>query len=102
MARIGPALLLVTAGAILAYAVTFTVPGVDINVVGEILFLVGLLWLAIQVGLEVAAIRASRPRPAAPPPSPRPERRPPERPYDPVVGPPEEERPTRVATRRDR
>ncbi len=83
--RTAPALALFTVGAILAYAVNASVPGVDINVVGTVLALVGLLWLAVEIGLEVAAMRRRRPprreRPAAdaPPPPRRTE------PYDPVI-----------------
>ncbi len=55
--RTAPALALFTVGAILAYAVNVSVPVVDINVVGTVLALVGLLWLAVEIGLEVAAAR---------------------------------------------
>ncbi len=83
--RTAPALAVLTVGAILAYAVNASVPGVDLNVVGTVLALVGLLWLAVEIGLEVAATRRRRPsreRPAEPPP---PARRP--EPYDPVIRP---------------
>jgi hypothetical protein len=115
---IGTALLLVAVGAILAYAVDVDVPGVDVQTVGSVLFFVGLLGLAITVGLELLSQRARRPslaaveprvrervrprdvvdaRPVARRPAP-----PPPAPYDPVVGPPAGDpatRPTRVARR---
>jgi hypothetical protein len=58
--RIGTSLTLVAAGLILAYAVDFEVPGVDVRTLGAILFYVGLLGLLIAIGLEVLAGRARR------------------------------------------
>ena len=80
--RIAPALVLTALGAILADAVTVDVPGIDLNALGAVLFFVGLLWLAVEVGVQLATTRPRRPRRAAPPPPPR---REPERPYDPVL-----------------
>ncbi len=60
--RTAPALALLTVGAILAYAVNVSIPGLDINVVGIVLALVGLLWLAVEIALEVATMRRYRPR----------------------------------------
>ena len=90
--RIGPAIVLVVVGAIFAYAVNWDVPGFDIRAAGAVLFWVGLLWVAVEVGLVVAASRPARPRAprvkerAAPPPAARPV----ERPYDPIMPPPRE------------
>ena len=102
---IGTALLLVAVGAILAYAVDFDIPGIDVQTVGNVLFFVGMLGLAITIGMELLAQRARRPvapvaprgrervrerevadaypvaRRVSPPP-------PPAAPYDPIVGPP--------------
>ncbi len=102
---IGTALLLVAVGAILAYAVDVDIPGVDVQTVGSVLFFVGLLGLAITIGMELLAQRARRPVAAPAPRVPRRDRervvadpRPiarravppaaPAAPYDPVVGPP--------------
>jgi hypothetical protein len=49
---IGGSLLLVAIGAILKYAVTFTVSGVNIHVVGVILMIAGILGLVL--GLFIA------------------------------------------------
>ena len=82
--RTAPALALFTVGAILAYAVNVSVPGVDVNTVGTVLALVGLLWLAVEIGLEFAAMRRHRPRRERPrkdePEPPRPAAA-----YDPVI-----------------
>jgi hypothetical protein len=80
--RIAPALLLTAIGAVLADAVTFDIPGMDRNALGAVLFFVGLLWLAVEVGVHLLTTRPRRPRRAAPPP---PARRGPRRPYDPVL-----------------
>ena len=79
--RIAPALVLTAFGAVLADAVTFEVPGIDRNALGAVLFFVGLLWLAVEVGVQLATTRPRRPRRPAPPPP----RREPQRPYDPVL-----------------
>jgi hypothetical protein len=50
---IGSSLLLIAAGAILRYAVTATVAGVDIHTVGTILLVVGVVGLAIGLWLAV-------------------------------------------------
>jgi hypothetical protein len=60
--RIAPALLLTALGGVLADAVTVNVPGIDLNALGVVLFFVGLLWLAIEVGLQLAARRPPRAR----------------------------------------
>jgi hypothetical protein len=82
--RTAPALALLTVGAILAYAVNVSVPVVDVNTVGTVLALAGLLWLAVEIGLEFAAMRRRRPRRERPrEEAPEPAR--PEAPYDPVI-----------------
>jgi hypothetical protein len=79
--RIAPALLLTALGGILADAVTLDVPGIDLNALGVVLFFVGLLWLAVEVFIELSARRRPRAPRAAPPPP----RREPARTYDPVM-----------------
>lgn len=54
--RIGSALFLISVGAILKWAVTGGISGIDVHVVGVILILVGL----VGVGLEVARWRSRR------------------------------------------
>ena len=81
--RIGQALLLTAFGAILADAVTFSVPGIDRNALGAVLFFVGLLWLAVEVALVLVPGHRRRPRR----PAPTRVRRPPPPPYDPVLPP---------------
>jgi hypothetical protein len=81
--RIAPALLMTALGGVLADAVTLDVPGIDVNALGAVLFFVGLLWLAVEVGLQLAVRRPPRPRRAAP----APVRREPRRTYDPVMPP---------------
>jgi hypothetical protein len=79
---------MIAIGAILGTAVTDGVPGIDLGALGSILVLTGLLWLAVQVGLEVLAARRARPPRPAPPPAPRPAARQDPKPYDPIVPPP--------------
>jgi hypothetical protein len=47
--NIGVSIFLITLGAILAFAVNATVSGIDINVVGVILLVVGIGWLALSL-----------------------------------------------------
>jgi hypothetical protein len=61
---IGTSILLIAVGAILKYAVTATVSGVDINTVGVILMVVGvvglvlsLLWMTIWADRRRAVVR---------------------------------------------
>lgn len=49
--RIGSALFLIAVGAILTWAVTGHVSGINLHVVGVILILVGLVGLAIEMSL---------------------------------------------------
>jgi hypothetical protein len=60
--RIGSALFLVAAGAILYFAVTATVAGIDIQIVGLILMVIGV------IGFVLALFMANR---ASNPPAPR-------------------------------
>ncbi len=46
---IGTSIVLIAIGAILKYAVEFSVSGIDINVVGTILLLIGILGLVIAL-----------------------------------------------------
>jgi hypothetical protein len=59
--NIGVSIFLITLGAILAFAVNATVSGLDINVIGVILLIVGLGWLALSlVLLSTRRTRISR------------------------------------------
>lgn len=49
--NIGVSIFLITLGAILAFAVNATISGLDINVIGVILLVVGLGWLALSLVL---------------------------------------------------
>lgn len=49
--NIGLSVFLITVGAILAFAVHTTVSGLDIQVVGGILMVVGVLWLVLTLVL---------------------------------------------------
>jgi beta-lactamase regulating signal transducer with metallopeptidase domain len=51
---IGTSLLVIAAGAILRYAVTATVAGVDVQTVGSILLVVGVVGLVIGLWLEIS------------------------------------------------
>jgi hypothetical protein len=63
---IGGSLLMIAIGAILHYAVTATVAGVDIQTVGTILIVVGIVGLILGLFLEFG--RGSRYREPPPPP----------------------------------
>lgn len=93
--RIGTSLALIAVGLILAYAVDFDLPGIEVSVLGSILFFVGLLGLILTVWLETAA---RRPRRESRPPRPEPRREPVRDAYDPVVGSP---RPPRDRSREE-
>ncbi len=60
--RIGLSLILLAAGAILTWAVTATVSGVDIRVVGVILMIVGALGLIFSLALGSSMGRGVRRR----------------------------------------
>lgn len=72
---IGSSLFLIAVGAILKFAVTATVAGVDIQVVGLILMIVGGLGLIVGLALIISSRRP--PAPPAPPMTPPPTNRPP-------------------------
>jgi hypothetical protein len=65
---IGSSLFLIAVGAILKFAVTAQVAGVDLQVVGVILMIVGVVGLAL--GLALLAFNRGRTPPPPPPPSP--------------------------------
>jgi hypothetical protein len=64
---IGTSLFLIALGAILNYAVTAHVAGVDINVVGVILMIVGLVGLVLGLGMWISARNDVRRAPPPPP-----------------------------------
>jgi hypothetical protein len=64
---IGTSLFLIAVGAILKFAVTTHVTGVNLHVVGVILMVVGAVGLVIGLGLLMSA-RASARQPPPPPP----------------------------------
>jgi hypothetical protein len=72
---IGTSIVLIAAGAILKYAVTADVSGIDIQTVGTILLLVGILGLILSLiytfAWSDAARRRRAPDPYDPPPPPR-------------------------------
>ena len=57
---IGTSLLVIAAGAILRYAVTATVAGVDLQTVGSILLVVGVVGLVIGLWLEISGRERDR------------------------------------------
>jgi uncharacterized membrane protein YidH (DUF202 family) len=65
---IGTSLFLIAVGAILKFAVTADLAGVDLQVVGVILIVVGLVGLVLGLGLWISA--RSDVRRAGPPPPP--------------------------------
>jgi Domain of unknown function (DUF6458) len=60
---LGASLFLVAVGAILHFAVTAEVSGIDIQIVGTILMVVGVLGFAISLALWIAARKSGRPAP---------------------------------------
>jgi len=64
---IGSSLFLIAVGAILKYAVTAHVAGVDLNVVGVILMLVGIVGLVLGLGMWISARGDARQVPPPPP-----------------------------------
>ena len=65
---IGTSLFLIAVGAILKYAVTADLAGVDLNVVGVILMIAGLVGLVIGIGFYISERADRRIPPDAPPP----------------------------------
>jgi tetrahydromethanopterin S-methyltransferase subunit E len=49
MADVGPPIALIAVGLILWLAVTATIAGISIQTIGLILFLIGVVWLAIEL-----------------------------------------------------
>ncbi len=68
MPGIGTSLFLVAAGAILRYAVTITVAGVEVTTVGLILMIVGVVGLLISLSVIVLRARDTRGRRSGVPP----------------------------------
>ena len=58
---IGTSLFLIAVGAILKYAVTATVAGIDVHTAGLILMVVGVVGLVIGLFLMTQTTRAERP-----------------------------------------
>jgi len=58
---LGVSLLLIAVGAILKFAVSATLAGIDIGTVGIILMIVGIVGLIITLGLQVADRAEGRP-----------------------------------------
>lgn len=65
---IGSSLFLFAVGAILKYAVTADVAGVDLDVVGVILMIVGIVGLVLGLGMYISARGAAGRQPPPPPP----------------------------------
>jgi signal transduction histidine kinase len=65
---IGSSLFLIAVGAILKFAVTAQVAGVDLQVVGVILMIVGVVGLVLGLGLAMNARNAREPGGPPPPP----------------------------------
>jgi hypothetical protein len=60
---LGVSLFLIAVGAILHWAVTATVSGIDIQVVGTILMIVGVLGFLISLALYLSSRNTDRPAP---------------------------------------
>jgi hypothetical protein len=66
----GASLFLIAVGAILHFAVTATISGIDIQVVGTILMVIGVLGFLISIFLYLQARRDYATRGGPPPPPP--------------------------------
>ena len=55
--RVGSSLVLITIGAILRFGVTTRVNGLNIEVIGVILMVVGLAWLGLSIAFSTARRR---------------------------------------------
>lgn len=76
--QLGSALFLIAVGAILKFAVTATVAGIDLQVVGVILMVIGVIGLVVSLFLYYSSTNRRPPAPPAPPTQPtQPQRRPP-------------------------
>lgn len=64
---LGSSLFLIAVGAILKFAVTASVAGIDLQVVGVILMVIGVIGLLISLFLMVTASSRQPPGPPAPP-----------------------------------
>lgn len=64
---IGSSLFLIAVGAILKYAVTAHLAGIDLQVVGVILMIAGIIGLVIGLGMYVSARASARRYPPGPP-----------------------------------
>lgn len=60
---IGTSIFLIALGAILRYAVTFTISGIDVQTVGLILMIVGIIGLVITVAMMLLGQRDEPPPP---------------------------------------
>jgi|RhiMetStandDraft_4_1073278.scaffolds.fasta_scaffold2842446_1 hypothetical protein len=60
---LGVSLFLIAVGAILHWAVTATVSGIDLQVVGTILMVVGVLGFLISLALYLSSRNTDRPQP---------------------------------------
>lgn len=65
---IGSSLFLIAVGAILKFAVTAQVAGIDLQVVGVILIIVGAVGLALGLGMAISARNDARRSGSKPPP----------------------------------
>jgi hypothetical protein len=65
---IGSSLFMIAVGAILKYAVTADLAGIDLQVVGVILMLAGLVGLVIGIGFYISERADARRMPPDPPP----------------------------------
>jgi len=57
---LGTSIALIAIGAILKFAVSFSITGIDINIVGLILMIVGVLGLAISLVMMIASPGGAR------------------------------------------
>jgi hypothetical protein len=64
---VGFSLFLIAVGAILHWAVTAHVAGIDIQTVGTILMIVGVVGFAISLWMLISARQHARPAPPRPP-----------------------------------
>jgi tetrahydromethanopterin S-methyltransferase subunit E len=63
MADAGPPLVLIAIGLVLWLAVTATVAGISIQTIGVILFVIGIVWLVIELTLSRRRTAVVRERP---------------------------------------